>query len=124
MKLRSPTDEPLHIGLTSGHTLVIAADDEGTEVPLMFRREALSRGAVPPGEQIDPDPVQNTAINRTELIRAALDGMLDGGAEDDFTADGKPNLRKLGARVGFTVSREEVDAIWAEVSKASEGDDN
>lgn len=114
----------MHVALTSGHTLVIAADDEGTEVPLIFRREALSRGAVPPGEQIDPDPVQAITVNRTGVIRAALDDMLDGGAEDDFTADGKPNLRKLGTRVGFTVSREEVDAIWAEVSKAPDGKDD
>lgn len=45
MKFRSPGDEPMHISLTSGHTLVIPA--EGVEVPDMFRREAIARGAEP-----------------------------------------------------------------------------
>lgn len=112
----------MHIGLTSGHTLVIAADDEGTVVPKVFLREALARGAVPPGEQIDPEPDTGVGFDRTEVIRGALEDMLDGGAEDDFTNDGKPNLRKLAARVGFAVAREEVDAIWAELSKAADDD--
>ncbi|MGB3881999.1 MAG: hypothetical protein WA955_15625 [Diaphorobacter nitroreducens] len=116
MKLRSPSNEPLHIGLTSGHTLVIPANDEGVEVPLVFRREALSRGAVVPGEQIDPSATGNPGFVREEAIRGALNDMLDGGKEDDFTADGKPNLRKLNTRLGFQVSREEVDKIWDEVS--------
>lgn len=116
MKLRSPTDEPMHIGLTTGHTLVIPADDEGVEVPLIFRREALSRGAVVPGEVIDPEKAEKSGFDRTETIRGALNDMLDGGNEDDFTGDGKPNLRKLSARLGFQASREEVDKVWVEVS--------
>lgn len=117
MKLRSPSNEPLHIGLTSGHTLVIPATDEGVDVPLMFRREALSRGAVVPGEQIDQDATGNPGFDRAEAIRGALNDMLDGGKEDDFTADGKPNLRKLTARLGFQAARDEVDKVWAEVSQ-------
>jgi len=122
MKLRSPTDEPLHIGLTSGHTLVIPGDAEGVDVPLIFRREALSRGAVPPGEAIDPaTPAGTPGLDRAEVIRDALNDMLDGGSEDDFTADGKPNLRKLNSRLGFQASREEADKIWAEVSAGGQG---
>ena len=117
MKLRSPSNEPLHIALTSGHTLVIPAADEGVEVPLMFRREALSRGAVVPGEQIDQDATGGSGFDRAEAIRGALNDMLDGGKEDDFTADGKPNLRKLNARLGFQAARDEVDKVWAEVSQ-------
>lgn len=116
MKLRSPNNEPLHIALTSGHTLVIPGSDEGVEVPLMFRREALSLGAVVPGEQIDHDSAAKPVFDRADAIRGALNDMLDGGKEDDFTADGKPNLRKLNARLGFQAAREEADKIWAEVS--------
>lgn len=118
MKLRSPSNEPMHIGLTSGHTLVIPADDEGIEVPLVFRREALSRGAVVPGEIIDPEKNEKAGFDRAETIRGVLNDMLDGGNEEDFTADGKPNLRKLNARLGFQASREEADKAWAEVSGA------
>lgn len=116
MKLRSPTGQPLSIGLTSGHTLVIPADDAGVDVPPMFRREALSRGAVVPGEVIDAGVTGQSGFDRAEVIRGALNDMLDGSQDGDFTKDGKPDLRKLHARLGFQASREEVDAIWAEVS--------
>ena len=118
MRLRSPSNQDLHIGLTSGHTLVIPATDEGVDVPVHFRREALARGAVPPGEVIDPEKPKATGFDRAEAIRGVLNDMLDGGSEDDFTAAGKPDLRKLNARLGFQASREEVDKIWAEVSGA------
>ena len=42
--------------------------------------------------------------------------MLDGKDEDDFTADGKPNLRKLKERVGFALTREEADAVFIELT--------
>ena len=45
MKFRSPTDEPLHVALTTGHTCTISP--EGDEIPQMFHREAISRGAIP-----------------------------------------------------------------------------
>lgn len=117
MKFRSPTDEPLHIGLTSGHTIIIPP--EGIEVPQIFRKEAISRGAEPDtGEADDEMASTNTQFNRKEVITAAVNAMLDGGDEGDFTADGKPNLRKLTAKVGFTVAREEADAIWADITAA------
>ena len=42
--------------------------------------------------------------------------MLDGAAEGDFTAEGKPNLLRLKAAVGFTVTRDEADAIFTELT--------
>ena len=35
----------------------------------------------------------------------------------DFTGDGKPNLVKLKAKTGFPVSREEADAVFAELTQ-------
>lgn len=114
MKFRSPTDEPLHIGLTSGHAAVITP--EGMELDKIFHREAISRGALPGAAELDTTE-QKPAFDRKEVITTAINGMLDGGSEDDFTNDGTPNLRKLTAKVGFQVAREEADAIWDEISK-------
>lgn len=123
MKFRSPTDQPLQIGLTSGHTVVITP--EGNDVAAMFRREAIARGAVPvgiPGAEETLAALNGTAdapaADRPQAIQAALQAMLDGGEEGDFTGEGKPNLVKLKSRLGFAVTREEVDAAWAIVSAA------
>lgn len=129
MKFRSPGEQPLHIGLTSGHTLVIP--QEGVEVPDMFRREAIARGAEPIADSgaviasADATPQsgngEGTAEKRQGLIKDALRTMLNGANEEDFTTDGKPNLQRLKAVAGFNVSRAEADAVWAQV-QAEEAD--
>lgn len=117
MNFRSPTEEPLHIALTSGHTAVVTP--EGNELATMFHREAIARGAVPSTVQHEPTAITAPQFDRDQVIANALNAMLDGGQEGDFTADGKPNLTKLNARVGFKVAREEADAAWAKVSAAT-----
>lgn len=124
MQFRSPTDEPLQIALTTGHTTVITP--EGNDIPLMFNREAIARGAIPvgiPGAEEALAALNGTAgapaAGRPQAIQAALQAMLDGGEEGDFTEAGKPNLVKLKSRLGFSVTREEVDAAWAIVSSAA-----
>ena len=124
MKFRSPTGLDMPIALTNGHTTVIAA--EGSEVPAMFHKEAVARGAIlivaeevattdAPAAAAPASPAGATP-DRAQLIQAALQSMLDGGDEGDFTAEGKPNLVKVKAHLGFAVTREEVDAAWAIVS--------
>lgn len=122
MRFFPPTTESLSIGLTSGHMAVIPA--EGIELPAMFHREAMARGAVldqapaadssQTGSQLSGAP--DTAGERDKAIRDALNAMLDGGDEGDFNTGGKPNLTKLNARVGFQVSREEADAIFTDLT--------
>lgn len=111
MKFRSPSEQLIHIALTSGHTAVITP--EGVELDQMFHKEASARGAVCFD---DSGSSTMTPEVRKAAISAALTGMLDGKAEDDFTADGKPNLRKLKERVGFAVTREEADAAFIELT--------
>ena len=115
MKLRSPSDQPLHVALTSGHTALITP--EGTDVDAMFLREAVVRGAVP----LDADTSSSTQtliLSRQLAVKDALNAMLNGADKDDFTADGKPNLVRLKAKAGFAVTRDEADAVFAELVAA------
>lgn len=114
MKFRSPSDQPIHVALTTGHTACITP--EGVELDPMFHKEASARGAVCFDDSASAVTFTMTPEVRKAAICAALTGMLDGKVEDDFTTDGKPNLRKLKERVGFTVTREEADAAFIELT--------
>lgn len=115
MKFRSTTDEEVHIALTSGHTAVVGI--EPVELDKKFHKEAISRGCLPEGVEAD-EPIVATGFDRVAVITKAMNEMLDGENEEDFTKAGKPDLSRLNARVGFTVSRSEADGIWEVVSKA------
>lgn len=115
MKFVSTTGEDIHITLTSGHTALIGL--EPVELDARFHKEAIARGAMPEGVQIEKPQEQSQAFDRGQAIAKVLNDMLDGGAEGDFNNDGRPALGKVNARLGFTASREEVDAVWAEISK-------
>lgn len=114
MKFRSNTDEDVHIALTTGHTVVVTV--AGNEIDKMFHKEAIARGCLPEGVN-DTQEDKTPQFDRKKVITDALNDMLSGSDEDDFTKQGKPSLDKLCARVGFTVSRSEADAIWDEMSK-------
>lgn len=114
MKLRSPTEKPVHIALRSGHTCLVTP--EGIDVDKGFIREALSRGCRAVGVDMEAPPPEADVIDRQSLISKAIQDMLDGTDEGAFTADGKPNLNALSKFAGFQVSREERDAAWDKVA--------
>ena len=120
MKFRSPTEEPIHVSLVTGHTALVTA--EGVELDPMFHREAISKGAIPGSltpEQalmLDAKP-EAQQFDRAEHIAKVLKAMLDGDNEGDFNEDGKPNLKRLNAVIGFQASRSEVDAIFEDLTK-------
>lgn len=116
---RSPTGEPLHIALTSGHTAIVTP--EGNELDAMFRREALARGALT-GDDVAPILGEKPPFERKQVITDAINSMMDGDNEADFNEDGKPNLKRLNAVVGFQVARTEADAIFDEITKAQTDD--
>lgn len=114
MKLHSPTAEPVQIALTSGHTSVVTA--EGVDLPQMFHMEAIARGCLPEGVSRDQTE-EAKSFERKKHIAAAMEAMADGNSPEDFTKDGKPDLNRLSARVGFKVTRSEADFIWEEITK-------
>ena len=114
MKLYAPTQTPVSIGLTSGHMHVVTFD--GTETPAMFRREAIANGCLTSPEERDTvAPVAEFV--RADVIKAQIEAMMDGDNEGDFKADGTPNLNALSKRCGFTVTRDEADAIFKAFSE-------
>lgn len=115
MRFKAPGDEPIHIALTSGHTAIVGV--EYTELPAIFHREAIAAGCLPFGVEAPAPEVAAPAFDRKQVIINAINDMLDGASEGDFTGDGKPDVRKLSARVGFTVDRNERDTFFAEATK-------
>ena len=82
----------------------------------MFHKEASARGAVCFDENAPAVALTMTPDVRKAAISAALKGMLDGASEGDFTAEGKPNLQRLKAAVGFAVTRDEAEAVFTELT--------
>ena len=125
MKLYSPTDTGVHVALLSGHTTYITK--EGTNVDKKFVSQALTLGCLTepagsyPIEDDDSDEAiaeaqpdtEQTEIERTNAITDAINVMLNGSEDGDFNADGRPNLKKLNAKLGFKASKEEVEVIFS-----------
>lgn len=118
MKLKSPTDEPIHVALLSGHSIRIPP--EGRDVPEMFRRDAFAAGAIPVTASIaDFSAPEEEAIDDSKLalLIAGVQKMLVENAED-FTGAGLPNRKVLSGIVGWNVSVQELSAAWAKVQEA------
>ena len=113
MKFRSTTGQPVHLALTSGHTAVVTP--EGTELDPVFHRAAVAEGCLPEGVSAEVHS-PGAEPTRKDIIVGAMNAMLDGKDEKDFNADGRINLARLNARLGFTIAREEADAVFEEIT--------
>ena len=115
MNFRSPTDDSVSVALTTGHMAVVTP--EGVDLDPVFHREAIALGCIPEGTSNTASVLEAKAFDRALVIGEALQAAMQAGKPDDFKADGTPDLNALAKRVGFKVSREEADTVWAEVSK-------
>jgi hypothetical protein len=115
MRFKAPGTAPVFLSLTSGNTAVVGTDY--TELEPMFHREAIAAGCLPFGVEAPAPVVAEPSFDRRKVILDAINEMLDGAVEGDFTGDGKPDVRKLSAKVGFTVDRNERDKLFAEATK-------
>jgi hypothetical protein len=115
----STTGEPVHLGLTSGHTAIVdtmeATGGLGTPLHPRFHREAVTRNCLPVGASDFKLPAENALPTREATIIGKLHEMVDGSDEDDFTAAGLPNLNNLTRRCGFKVAKDEMEKAWAKV---------
>lgn len=116
MRLKSPTEKPVHIALLSGHAITIGP--EARDVPVMFRRDALAKGCLPEGvsaAELNAVEQAPTEKDKPALLDAAIKTMLEGNNQDDFTGAGLPNRKKISAIVGWNVTAEDLTAAWQKV---------
>jgi hypothetical protein len=100
----------------SGHTVKFKKNVP-TDVPPGAVQEAMKIGAFPvedgdikvDEEKTDMTPVEPVGAEREEILQAAMENMKIENKRGDFDATGHPNLKKLSARVKFTVSKAERD---------------
>jgi hypothetical protein len=89
-----------------------------THVPPRVKAEAIAIGALPAEEEDEPE-VKKVEIpegeDRVLLIRTAMEDMAAANVREEFTAAGTPHNKVLSERVGFTVSAQERDKLWAEL---------
>lgn len=118
MKFISPDGKNIHISLTSGHSAVVGK--EPVELQPMFHREAIALGCVTPNMSKaarDSNKVEGKpTFDRKAVIRKALEDMIAEGNEEDFTGNGIPKIPAVRARAGFGVEKEEMTAIWEELT--------
>lgn len=119
MRFRSPTETPVYLALTSGHTLVVGP--ELVEVPKQFHRPAVMEGCIPEGMDAMPAEDGPPSETKQDLIVAAIKKMLADPKEGDFNGDGKPDVRKLSQRAGFTVLADERNSAWTRINDEDQG---
>jgi hypothetical protein len=118
MKFFPPGDKPVHISLTTGHSALVTKD--GVELDKMFFKEAFAQGCnVATGEdpviEVGKVDADNAAQKQLE-IKAAIEAMMDGSEEGDFTSSGEPNLLRLSEKVGYRVTKAEMKAAFDEIA--------
>ena len=126
MKFKSPTGKDIQINLDNGHSGTVFAD-RFEDLHPMFHREALMAGAIT--DNMDLKAIESateeggTAMVRKDRIRDAIIELLDGGDQENFTQSGQPKLAKVRELVGFGIDREEMMAVWAEITADEGGND-
>ena len=133
MKFRSRRDgEVIRIASTSGHIVLVG--DEFVEVPEHMEPDAYAAGCVSEAlynsikADMEKDAAAKIALvggamtpeQKHAAIKVAIGAMLDGEDEGSFTAAGLPNMKVLAKTTGFAVTKEEMEAAWAEVSAEKE----
>lgn len=129
MKFRSRSDEQvIRLASTSGHIVLVGK--EFVEVPEHMESQAYAEGCVSEAlyKSIRADMEKDaaaqaalvggalTAEQKHQAIKAAIGAMLDGKDEGSFTTAGLPNMNVLAKQCGFQLTKDEMEAAWAEVS--------
>lgn len=116
---RSPTDETLYVASTNGQCARIGTD--WREIPACLHAEAIAAGAVTSNMDEATADAQRQKVapvkqppkdDPAALIRAGIVRLLESGDEDALTKAGLPNLGRLSTEVGFSVGREQMQAVW------------
>lgn len=136
MKFRSRRDgEVIRIASTSGHICLVGS--EFVEVPDHMEPDAYAAGCVSEAlynsikADMEKDAAAKAALvggvltdeQKKIAIKRAIQEMLDGNEDGNFTTTGLPNMKVLVKKTGFPVSKEEMEAIWETIAvQTGDGD--
>ena len=134
MNFRSRRDgEVIRIASTSGHICLIGS--EFVEVPDHMEADAYAAGCVSEAlynsikADMEKDAAAKTALTggaltpaqKHEAIKLAIQSMLDGNEDGNFTTAGLPNMKVLVKQTGFPLTKDEMEAAWNEIVAAQQG---
>ena len=134
MKFRSRRDgEVIRIASTSGHICLVGS--EFVEVPDHMEPDAYAAGCVSEAlynsikADMEKDAAAKTALTggaltpaqKHEAIKLAIQSMLDGNEDGNFTTAGLPNMKVLVKQTGFPLTKDEMEAAWNEIVAAQQG---
>jgi hypothetical protein len=111
MRLKSPTDTPIHVALLSGPVMRIGP--EGREVEPEFVKQAVTNGCIPAemtAEDMSRTDAEPTEKDRSTILRDALKKLRD--EDTPLTGAGLPNRNAVSAAVGWNVSAVELTDAW------------
>lgn len=117
--LPNPNDtEYTHISLRSGHSCCVYAvspvdGQPGTVLHPRFHQAAGVAGCYLLGTELYEAPAP-TGSGKLDLIRNAVEAIVERNVPDDLDGTGRPTLKALKAQAGFNVTKGEADAAWAE----------
>lgn len=111
---------------TKGHTIQFKKG-EAQLIPVIVLEDCLQAGAIPTAEEAGQEAADHlpTAVpaladapsgaDRADKIIAAMKGMYHRNARDDFTGQGRPDVRVLARELGFAVDARERDELWLQI---------
>lgn len=113
MKIRSASGKDIRLSSTAGHIAIIGS--EFKDIPTCLEADAIANGCITEGmySKLREEFAGNIPdSSRPAIISGNISDMIATGDPADFTQGGLPDLRKLTARCGFTVSREAMVPVW------------
>jgi len=118
--IRLYAGEPKEVGDDIGYAAIQQGareikDNEPLEKPdLIIEAEVVEIQDVEIIEEVEEVALEEED-GREELLKAAMQQILDEGAPDSFTSDGLPKQSVIKAVFGEQITSDERDEVWAEI---------
>jgi hypothetical protein len=121
IQFKSPSENVIHVATRQGHAARVGP--EWRDLPPILHKEAIAAGCITSNmtqESIEAVHAGDSGVvSHGDQLKNAIVAMVDGSDPEDFTAQGVPNLKRLSARTGFNVDRDEMLAVWNDLEKAT-----
>ncbi|HSX21512.1 MAG TPA: hypothetical protein VLE97_01905 [Gaiellaceae bacterium] len=128
MRFRAPPEgaDEIHVRTTTGHAAVVGK--EWRDLPENLHAHAIRAGCEVDRTASAKDSTPKAAkgaekpLDDKTVIRGAIETLVKKGDADDFTTDGTPKVASVKAASGLNVGKDDVTAVWAEMTAELEAD--